>query len=62
MSDTARRVVRAFDLLPERDRQEIFAEMLRRALANGSAAREDADLAHTADQNFLELDRREERR
>jgi hypothetical protein len=59
MTQAAQKLLEEFDALPDQDRSEILAELLRRAaLAPHDLPTED-DLVAAADQLFLELDRRE---
>ena len=60
MTRAAEKILETFDALPEQDRQEIAVEILRRAPIGIVGELDDADLIFTADQIFLELDRREE--
>jgi hypothetical protein len=61
MTQAAKKLLEEFDALQEADRAEVLAELLRRvALAPHDLPNCD-DLAATADQVFVELDRRENR-
>jgi hypothetical protein len=59
MSDGAKSVLEAFEQLPPAEREEVIAELLRRAAALPHASPTDAELQGAADAIFLELDRRE---
>ena len=49
----------AFDALPEQDRAELVAELLRRTAFAPHDLPQDADLVAAADRLFVDLDRRE---
>ncbi|MBI3320627.1 MAG: hypothetical protein HYZ89_08630 [Candidatus Omnitrophica bacterium] len=59
MTETAKRLLDAFDSLPEVDRHEVAREILRRAALAEHGAPDDAELLALADEVFRELDRRE---
>lgn len=62
MTQAVKELVHRFDALPERERQEVLAELLRRARAEPHDPPEDADLVAAADHLFQDLDRREQDR
>ena len=62
MTHTAKEFVGAFDALPEAEREQILAELLRRAAAGPHDLPNEKDLTAVADQVFQELDRREQAR
>lgn len=62
MTEAARRVLEDFESLPDPERREIAAEILRRAVADECEPPSDRELVAAADSVFLELDRREESR
>ena len=59
VSTAAEELLKAFDLLPEGEKQEVATEILRRSLELRSVPLTDEELASNAEQVFLELDRRE---
>jgi hypothetical protein len=62
MTQTARKFVGEFDALPEADREQVLAELLRRVAAGPHDLPNDKDMIAAADQVFQELDRREQKR
>ncbi len=62
MTQTAKKFVGEFDALPEADREQVLAELLRRAAAEPHELPNDEDMVAAADEVFLELDRREQKR
>jgi hypothetical protein len=59
MTQAAKKLLDEFDALPERDRSELVAELVRRvALVPHDTPRDD-DLVAAADRLLFELDRRE---
>ena len=62
MTQAAKKLVGDFDALPEAEREQVLAELLRRAAAGPHDLPTDKDLTAAADQLFQELDRREQRR
>jgi len=62
MTQAAKKFVGEFDALPESERQEVLAELLRRAAAGPHDLPNDQDLIAAADEVFRELDRREHKR
>ena len=59
MTKAARKVLADFESLPDSERDEITAEILRRAVGGDHEAPSDNELVTAADSVFLELDRRE---
>lgn len=59
MTKAARKVLEDLESLPDSERDEITAEILRRAVGGDSEAPSDNELVAAADSAFLELDRRE---
>lgn len=59
MTDDAKGVLDAFDSLSAEERQEVLAELLRRAAQSDHKTPSDQELVAAADQVFLELDRSE---
>lgn len=60
MTHAAKKVLDAFEALPESERSEILAELLRRTASAPQGLPSDEDLVAAADELFLELDRREQ--
>lgn len=59
MTQAARRLLAEFEALPESERSEVVAELLRRVAMAPHDLPDDADLLASADRVFVELDRRE---
>jgi len=59
VSTAAEELLKASDLLPEGEKQELATEILRRSLELRCAPLTDEELASNAEQVFLEIDRRE---
>ena len=59
MTRAAQKVLDTFETLPEEDKKELAAEILRRTSAEDYEDLDDSALTLAADQVFLELDRRE---
>lgn len=59
MTHAAKKLLEEFDALPDPERHEVLAELLRRAAVEPHDLPDDADLIASADQIFLDLDRRE---
>lgn len=59
MTQAAKRVLETIEALRPAERQEVVAEVLRRAAQSDHDLPVDADLVALADQVFLELDKRE---
>jgi hypothetical protein len=53
-------LLRSCELLPEADKRELAAQILRRSLRFESPPLSDEDLVRNAEALFLDLDRREE--
>lgn len=62
MTQAVQKLVLEFEALPEPERQQLLAELLRRAATEPHDLPNDADLVGAADQVFQELDRREQER
>lgn len=60
MTQAAKKLLDEFDALPERDRAELLAELLRRAGSAPHDLPQDDDLLAAADHIFSDLDRREQ--
>ena len=58
MTDAARHLIEAFQALPDLDKREVLAALLREAQVPYQAPSDD-DLTSAADEVFLDLDRRE---
>jgi hypothetical protein len=56
----AQDILHSFDLLPEGDKREVVAEILRRGLAMNIPPLSDSELVGTAEELFLQLDSGEE--
>jgi hypothetical protein len=61
MTDAARRLIESFQALPDLDKREVLAALLREATQVPYQALSDDDLTSAADEVFLDLDRREAR-
>ena len=59
MTQAAQKLLDEFEALPDRDRSELLAELLRRVASAPHELPEDEDLIAAADRLFVELDRRE---
>ena len=59
MSHGAKSVLEAFEALPTEEREEVLAEMIRRAALRDHELLQDEDLTAAADQIFVEYDRSE---
>ena len=59
MTEAVKELVDRFAALPARERDEVLAELLRRAQTEPHGLPDDADLTAAADALFQELDRRE---
>lgn len=62
MDPAAEKLVKQYDALPQATRQEVLAELLRRAAVDPHDLPTEDDLVAAADQLFQELDRREQQR
>jgi hypothetical protein len=62
MTQAAKKFVGEFDALPEAEREEVLAELLRRAAAGPHELPNEQDMTAAADEVFHELDRREQKR
>jgi hypothetical protein len=60
MTVQAQQILKSFDLLPDGDKREVVAEILRRSLATDVPPLADDELVDAADRIFLGLDAREE--
>jgi hypothetical protein len=59
MIDGARRLLDEFEALPDVDRSELLAELLRRMALASHDLPQDDDLIAAADRLFIDFDRRE---
>ncbi len=59
MSPGAKRVLDSFDSLSGEEREEVFAELLRRVAHSDHGSPSDEELVAAANEVFLELDRSE---
>jgi hypothetical protein len=59
MTQSAKSILEAFDSLPAAEREEVMAELIRRATRGDHEAPSDEEFIAAADRVFLELDRRE---
>ena len=60
MTLAAQKLLDEFDALPEQDRAELVAELLRRTAFTSHDLPQDDDLVASADRLFVELDRQEQ--
>jgi len=60
MTQAAKKLLEQFDALPDADRSELVAELVRRVAMAAHDLPSDDDLVNAADQLFAELDRREQ--
>ena len=60
MTQAARKVLDEFEALPDEDRAELVAELLRRTAFAPHDLPQDDDLVASADRLFVELDRHEQ--
>lgn len=59
MSTPAQEIIESFDRLPESEQREVATEILRRTLSLEVPPLSDDELVLSAEELFLELDRRE---
>lgn len=59
MSTDSQNLISTFEALPVVEQREVIAELLRKTAKWDAPPLSDDDLAHLADEVFLELDRRE---
>ncbi len=59
MTEAARHVLESFEALPEPEKQEVIAALLRHTLQGPYDSPSDDELAYAADQVFVDLDQRE---
>ena len=59
VTEAARHILEAFQTLPDLDKREVLAALLREATGAPYAVPSDDDLTAAADEVFLDLDRRE---
>lgn len=59
MTPTTKNIIRSFELLTDSEKKEVAAEILRRTLRFDLPPLTDEELVLTAEELFLELDRRE---
>jgi hypothetical protein len=60
MTQAAKKLLDELDALPDTDREELVAELLRRTAFAPHDLPNDADLTAAADRLFVDLDRREQ--
>jgi hypothetical protein len=60
MTQRAKRLLDDFEALPDQERQQVLAELLRRATFGPHELPDDEDLTAAANQVFADLDRDEE--
>ena len=60
MTVQAQEILHSFDLLPDGDKREVVAEILRRGLAMDVSPLSDSNLVAAAEEIFLQLDSGEE--
>jgi hypothetical protein len=60
MTQAAKKLLDEFDALPERDRSELLAELVRRVALAAHDVPQDEDLIAAADRGFTDLDHREQ--
>ncbi len=60
MTQASQKLLDEFDALPDRERSELVAELVRRVALAPHDLPEDDDLVAAADRLFVELDRREQ--
>lgn len=61
MTKAAQQILRSFETLAEEDQREVLIELLRFPIEADYSAPSDDELLYSADQIFLEYDRREAR-
>ena len=59
MSTSAQNLIESFDRLPDDEKQKVASEILRRTINFDMPALSDEELVLSAEELFLELDRRE---
>jgi hypothetical protein len=59
MSTAVQNLIESFDKLPEAEKQKVASEILRRTINFDMPALSDEELVLSAEELFLELDRRE---
>ena len=59
MTEAARHLIETFQTLPDLDKREVLAVLLRESVQGPYATPSDDELTATADEVFLDLDRRE---
>ena len=60
MTEGAKKLLDEFDALPDRDRSEVVAELVRRVALAPHDLPHDDDIVAAADRLFVELDRHEQ--
>lgn len=61
MTNAARQLIDSFEALPEQEKREVLAQLLRRLIDSPYPSPSDEELTHAADQVFQDYDRREAR-
>lgn len=59
MTNAAQQLIESFDALPEQEKHEVLAQLLRRLMSTPYATASDDDLTQAADLVFQEYDRHE---
>lgn len=59
MTNAAKQLIDSFEALPEDEKHEVLAQLLRRLISTPYSSPTDEDLVHAADLVFQEYDRRE---
>lgn len=59
MTNAAQQFLRSFKALPQTDQHDVLVQLLRMPIEADYAVPSDEELVHTADEIFLELDKRE---
>ena len=59
MTNAVRQLIDSFEALPEEEKHEVLAQLLRRLIGSPYSSPSDQDLTHAADLVFQEYDRDE---
>lgn len=59
MTNAAKQLIDSFEALPEEEKHEVLAQLLRRLMSTPYSSPTDDELTHVADLVFQEYDRRE---
>ena len=60
MTNAAKQLIDSFEALPEDEKHEVLAQLLRRLMSTPYSSPTDEDFLHAADLVFQEYDRRED--